>query len=181
MANLFNLATSGLVATQRALAVTSNNIVNANTEGFTRQAIDFQALPSQRGNAGFIGSGVTTGSPERIVSEFLTSQVRELTASQGGHHTRSDLLDRLDNLIADPDVGITGNMQRFFNSLSDLAAQPSSIPARQVALSEAQSLESQVSFLNGALVDLSAEVNTRTYADRSTNAPLRNDTWLSSD
>ncbi|MEM7364694.1 MAG: flagellar hook-associated protein FlgK [Pseudomonadota bacterium] len=164
MPNLFNLATSGLIATQRALAVTSNNIVNANTEGYTRQVIDFRTLPSQSTDLGFFGSGVTTGSSRRIYNEFLTNQVRDLTASRGGHTARADLLGRLDNLIADPEIGLTGNLQRFFNSLSDLAAQPSSVPARQVALSEAESLETQVSFLQGALSDISEEVNTRTHA-----------------
>lgn len=163
MPNIFNLATSGLVATQRALAVTSNNIVNANTEGYSRQAIDFRTLPSQTTELGFFGSGVTTGSSRRIYDEFLTTQVRDLTASQGGHTSHAELLGRLDNLIADPEVGLTGNLQRFFNALSDLAAAPSSVPSRQVALSEAQSLENQVSFLQGALADLSNEVSTRTH------------------
>ena len=42
MADLLNTSISGLLAFQRALDVTSHNITNANTPGYSRQLPDFQ-------------------------------------------------------------------------------------------------------------------------------------------
>ena len=52
------IGTSGLLASQRALVVTGNNVTNANTEGYSRQVVTQKASKALRaGGAGMIGTG----------------------------------------------------------------------------------------------------------------------------
>ena len=44
MGDMLGNALSGLVSYQRALATTSHNIANADTEGYSRQKVDFTVV-----------------------------------------------------------------------------------------------------------------------------------------
>ena len=77
MSGILSNAISGLQASQNALRTAGHNISNANTAGYSRQQVNYDTRPEQRiGQAGFIGSGVTTTSIERIVDQFVTGQLR---------------------------------------------------------------------------------------------------------
>ncbi|MBE01909.1 MAG: hypothetical protein CL958_02260, partial [Euryarchaeota archaeon] len=59
MAGLMGIGLSGILSHQTALNTTGNNITNANTEGYSRQEVQFATQEGQRTGAGSIGSGVT--------------------------------------------------------------------------------------------------------------------------
>ena len=65
---------SGLLAFQRALDVTSHNIANANTEGYSRQRVEFATLPASPFSNGWIGKGVDVSTVRRMVDDFLVTQ-----------------------------------------------------------------------------------------------------------
>ena len=65
-------ALSGLTAAQAALQVTSDNIANASTPGYTRKTVDLES----RRVVGQ-GAGVQTGEISREVDEFIVSQLRD--------------------------------------------------------------------------------------------------------
>lgn len=75
-------ARSGLNAAQIGLNVTSQNIANANTEGYSRQAIDASAIPADSGTYRFqnssqkVGQGVSIDSVYQIRNEFLDVRYR---------------------------------------------------------------------------------------------------------
>ncbi len=155
------IAVSGLVSLQQAIATAGNNVVNVNTEGYSRQTVDLVSQPSTNTGSGFVGSGVKTTGVRRVYNEYLVAQVRDYTASSSKLSVESDLNARLDNLLADPAAGLTENMQKLFGALNSLANNPASLPERQVALSEAGALVNQVQFLDSSLDSLNTEVNGR--------------------
>jgi flagellar hook-associated protein 1 FlgK len=56
---IMSIAASGLQASQGALGVTTNNIANSNTPGYTREVVNLTESPTtQQGNLQ-LGSGVT--------------------------------------------------------------------------------------------------------------------------
>lgn len=59
MADILNIGTSALLAVQQAINTTGHNIANANTEGYSRQRVDLDALPPQLKGGNYVGSGVT--------------------------------------------------------------------------------------------------------------------------
>ena len=156
-----NTGVSGLLVSQRAIATTSNNIANVNTEGYSRQRVDMSALPPQASGVGFIGSGVTINSIERIYDESLTLQVRNNTSSYNQLSQFQALASQVDNMLADSSSGLMPSLQAFFGAIQDVANDPSSTPARQVLLSEASTLADRFGYIDQRLSDIRNGVNTQ--------------------
>ena len=76
-----SIGVSGLLAFQRALGTTSQNISNANTPGYSRQRVDLVTRAPQFSGSGFVGQGVTTGGINRIIDESINRQVVTSTSA----------------------------------------------------------------------------------------------------
>ncbi|RLA21760.1 MAG: flagellar hook-associated protein FlgK, partial [Gammaproteobacteria bacterium] len=145
---LLGVATSGLLAFQRSLTTTSHNIANVNTDGYSRQRVDFGTRPAQATGAGFIGKGVDVTAINRAYDDFLTLQVRSSTSSHSELNGYYQLASQVDNFIANENTGMSAALQDFFNAVQEVADDPTSIPARQVMLSEANILTDRFNALN---------------------------------
>lgn len=157
----FSIGVSGLLATQRALATTSHNIANANTPGFSRQRTELAAqLPEFSGN-GFIGTGVSVATVRRAYDSFLTEQVQSNTSEHAQLETFHALAAQVDHLLADPAVGLSPPLQQFFNSVQEMADDPSAPAPRQALLAEGEVLASRFHLLDGRLSDLDDSINTQ--------------------
>ncbi len=80
MSDMMGSALSALTTYQRALATTSHNIANANTEGYSRQRVDMSTRVANQAGSGSIGSGVQVASLRRVFDAFVVDQVRSNTA-----------------------------------------------------------------------------------------------------
>jgi flagellar hook-associated protein 1 FlgK len=158
--DLLGTSISGLLAFQRALAVTGHNVSNVNTPGYSRQRVDLVTRPPTPSGDGFIGNGVTVNSVERIVDGFINGQLDAATAANGQLQEFYRLAAQVDNLLADPQAGLAPSLQRFFDAVHGVADDPNSTPARQVLLSEAQSLADRFHYLDQRLEALRSGVNT---------------------
>lgn len=156
---ILGLATSGLAAYQRALKTTSHNIANVNSEGYTRQRVEFTARTPEIAGNGFVGTGVEVETVTRIYDQFLAAQVRDGTSGHNEMDTYYNLASRIDNLLADPQAGLMPGMEGFFSAVGAVANDPSSQPARQVMLTEAQNLVSRFKFLDKQLASLDQSIN----------------------
>jgi len=161
VADILNVGTSALLSLQRAITTTGHNIANVNTEGYSRQRVNFETLIPQLSGGSYIGSGVNAASIERIYDQFLTSEVRSRTTSQNGFQAFSELSSRLDSLLADPDVGLSPTLESFFGALQDVANNPGSLPERQVLLGEAEVLADRFHYLDSNFRSLESELNAR--------------------
>ena len=167
MGDMLGNALSGLVSYQRALATTSHNIANADTEGYSRQKVDFATrIPSQAGNLS-IGSGVNVSSISRVYDSFTVDQLRHSQAAFSQADSYYQLTSQVDNALADTELGLSASLSRFYNSLQDVADNPSSISARQLMLAEAQGLGDRFADLSSQMDSLGREVNTRISASVS--------------
>ncbi|MEX1665393.1 flagellar hook-associated protein FlgK [Zhongshania arctica] len=167
MGDMLGNALSGLVSYQRALATTSHNIANADTEGYSRQKVDFATrVPSQSGSL-TIGSGVKVSSISRVYDAFTVDQLRTSQSAFSQAESYFQLASQVDNALADADLGLSASLSRFYNSLQDVADNPSSIPARQLMLAESESLGDRFADLSSQLDSLEREVSTRVRASVS--------------
>ena len=158
MSDLLSTSVSGLLAFQRALDVTSNNVANAATPGYSVQRINFAQLPGQSTGAGYIGSGVAVQSVTRSYDELLAGQVRSSQSGYSSWNTFATQAAQIDNMLSDSSTGITATLQSFVNALQNVANSPSSSSQRQVALSQAQSLVQQMQNYGSQLTTYSAGV-----------------------
>jgi flagellar hook-associated protein 1 FlgK len=85
-------ALTGLNVAQRALAVTANNVANANTDGYSRKVLSQEAVV-----VGNQGVGVAAGDVTRITDRFLLDEVRRQATVVG----RSDAVQRYQDLLQD--------------------------------------------------------------------------------
>lgn len=157
---LLGVGLSGLLAAQRALSVTSHNISNVNTEGYSRQRVDLNTrLPQLYGNS-YIGNGVDVGSVNRLYDNFLIEQVRTGTSSYESLNSFSSYVGRIDSLLANPDAGVGGAVQSFFSAMNEVSSDPSSQPARQLLLSQANTLVDRFQYVNERFSELRRQSNT---------------------
>lgn len=161
MADIFGIGVSALNSLQRAITTTGHNIANVNTEGYSRQEVTFGARPPQREGASFIGSGTSLQSVRRAYDQFLGGELLSRQSSFSSLNAYHELATRLDNLVADQDSGLNVSIQQFFQALQDVSNDPTSIPAREVLLSRAQTLEDRVGYLNQSLDSLENNSNER--------------------
>jgi flagellar hook-associated protein 1 FlgK len=159
VASIINTGISALTAFQRQLSTTGHNIANVNTDGYSRQRVELDTRTPQASSAGFIGSGVDAAAVRRVYDEFLVERVRNYTSAAeefGLYQSRAAMVD---NIIADPDAGVSPVMQDFFNALQDVADDPTSIPARQVLLNRAAVLSDRFESLDSWLSNLRRQLN----------------------
>jgi flagellar hook-associated protein 1 FlgK len=161
MADLLSTAVSALSAYSRGLETTSHNIANVATDGYSRQRVLYGTREAQAYGNGWVGSGVNATSIERVYDQFLGLQYRTTTSGLGRQEVFATLAGRVSALFADADAGFGAALQRFANAVQDVAAAPTSIPARQVLLAEANSLAGELRAQDERLERLAAEVNGR--------------------
>ncbi len=148
----------GLLAQQRALDVTSHNIANASTVGYTRQEATLAAsaslpvMTSGGANAGALGTGVDVQSYRRVRDQFLDLQYRGQNMSLGDRTARSDALSQVELSFAEPgDNGIASSLEKFWSAWGDVTNGPEGAPARQSLVDQARDLSQRINDLQSSL------------------------------
>jgi len=159
MADMLNIASLSLNTFKKALEVTSHNVANVSTEGYTRQQVIIQSsAPSNAGN-NYQGAGSTVGGIDRLYSEYLQTQLYSSQSLKDRYETQLTLSKQVEGIVASNDEGIQEFMNRYFDSLQALSDNPTSTTSRQLVLDEANSLESHVGNLASVLDDVSYQTN----------------------
>ena len=161
MTDVFNIGSSALLALQRAIGVTGNNIANVNTPGYSRQRAEFATLPAQRVGADFIGSGTRIAQITRSFDEFLAGDVRDRSARAGAQRSFADLSARISALFSHSRTGLAPAINDFFAAVQDVANNPGATPERRVLLGKGQALADRFVHLDARLRDLARETNGR--------------------
>ncbi|GGC78303.1 flagellar hook-associated protein FlgK [Marinobacter halophilus] len=161
MAGLIGIGLTGVLSHQTALNTTGNNITNANTPGYSRQEVQFDTQEGRRTGAGTIGSGVSITNIRRLADEYLTQQVREDSTLFGEQNALNSELTRLDNLLGGESTGLNSALNNFFAALQNAAEDPTSLPQRQLVLSEAQQVVNRFQALNQEFIQQRESVKTQ--------------------
>lgn len=156
--SLFGIGVSGLKASQLALTTAGHNVSNANTEGYSRQRVEFSARNGAFTGSGFQGAGVQVDDVRRVADRYLTGQIRLDTSSLEAAKSYLDNAGTIDNLLADEQTGLAPGLEKFFASMQEAAADPTSIPARRLVVSEANSLAARLHTLHDRLSEQSSNV-----------------------
>lgn len=152
---------SALIAAQRALQTTSNNIANANTAGYVRQRIDFVEQPGTPLGRITIGAGVGVADVSRVYDQFLTDNLRASTSLEQRYAAFGDFATRLDTILGNPDTGVSASVQRFFDQVEAVGRDPTSVAQRQQLMLEGDSLATRLKQLDSQLNGLGNEIDSR--------------------
>ena len=121
MGNILSTSVSGLLAFQQALSVTSNNISNSATPGYSVENIKLGEQPGSGTGGGYFGNGVDVKSVTRSYDEMLAAQVRSSQSSYSSFSTLSTQAAQIDNMLSSSTTGLTVTLQNFVNSLQSLS------------------------------------------------------------
>jgi flagellar hook-associated protein FlgK len=152
-------ALSALVAQQRGLDTTGQNIANSSTVGYSRQRVDLVADAGPSAPALFStwsggGGGVKVADISRINDAFL--QVRSTLEHAASHQlsVTNGILSGLERVFGEPsDTGIQQTLSDFWSGWDEVANNPGDPAARTQLLQRADVL---VNTLNEAARDFDA-------------------------
>ena len=144
----FNIAKRGMTVQQKSIDVTSHNIANANTVGYSRQVARVETSKPYGGNTigsstqpGQLGTGSQIRAIERVRDTFLDYQVRNENSVLGKYGVRDNFLYEVESIFNEPsDTGISNLMGKFFDAFQELSKQPNSSNSRTVAAQQTLAL-----------------------------------------
>lgn len=150
---------------QLGLATVSQNVVNANTPGYSRQVAQTSAS-----SANGFGTGVQLDTISRISDHFLVARTLTATSDASYAGTKSTYLTSLEDAFSNssPAGGLESVVGTFITSLNSLSADPSNSSLRRSAVQQAGIT---VNALNNTSADLK---NVAAQADSAINSELDN-------
>lgn len=163
MANFLGLQTalSGIRAGQTGLDTASNNVSNAGSEGYTRQRVSLSERISLERPFGPVGTGVDVDGIQRVRDGFLDTRVRATGAALRTEDTHADLLQRTEELLGEPEAGLSGALDGIWDAFEDLANDPGDAAARQQALAAIDTVTGRFRSIDEGLGQLEADTQVR--------------------
>jgi len=157
----FNIATSGLFASQRSLDVTSHNISNSNTEGYSRQvALQRATMPIYGDCSGVVGTGVETYDIIRMRSNYLDTKYWGQNKTYQEWNVKQEQLEALEGVFNEPsDTGVRIVMDEFFTALEELSKKPGDSTCRVAVVEKANMLTTSINRNGRELVNAIRDAN----------------------
>lgn len=146
MGNLFGVlgvSGNGLLVNQRGIAVTSHNVANVDTPGYSRQRLVVEAIPGQTRPEGSAGLGAESVGVLRISDALIHAQLLREESGIGSLETQRSALDQVESVVNEQGVsGLGGVLDAFYAALGDLASAtvPGQATEREALRGAARSL-----------------------------------------
>ncbi len=156
-----NIAMSGLFASQNGLQVTSNNITNTNTVGYSRQVLNQKAsIPLNSPGVGMLGTGTNTIGVSRVRDSYIDSKLWGQNPRLGEYNIKVTQNSLVEAAFGEPsDEGFTAVFNDMFNSLSDLSKDPSSKDAQAAYRQELVNYTKYYNNITGSLQKYQQDLN----------------------
>lgn len=129
-----NIGKSGMSVSQTQLDVTSHNLANTNTVGYSRQRANVvTSTPFSGVSVGQVGTGAQVESINRIRNKYYDYQFRNATSEQSSANIKSEILSQVESIFNEPSTtGISNALSEFYASFQELSKSPSSLDTRTV-------------------------------------------------
>ena len=163
-----NTAMAGLQVTQRGLSVVAGNVANVQTPDYVLKTL------AQIETANGSSISVRATAINRVLDEFIQTQVRTETSGGAYADTLSQLFDQLQNIYGAPgsSIGLDALFNNFTTALQGLLATPSSNSAQNNAINAARVLTQQLNAMSSSIQMLrsSAEQGIASDVDTANSA-----------
>nr|WP_092074027.1 flagellar hook-associated protein FlgK [Dendrosporobacter quercicolus]NSL47801.1 flagellar hook-associated protein FlgK [Dendrosporobacter quercicolus DSM 1736]SDM75606.1 flagellar hook-associated protein 1 FlgK [Dendrosporobacter quercicolus] len=157
-----NTATRGLYSAATGLLVTSNNVSNVSTEGYSRQVVNQSATTPAAvySSSGIVGGGSQVNSVDRVRNFRLDQKYWSENSSLGEWESKSGLLTEIEEIMGEPQSnGFTTVMDEFYSALEDLSSDPSGAAARASVQETGNAICQYLNDAANRLSDLQESVN----------------------
>ncbi|MBN2898351.1 MAG: flagellar hook-associated protein FlgK [Clostridia bacterium] len=125
-------ACSGMSASQASLSVVSNNIINVDTEGYSRQRVNTASVyAATSASTTNIGGGVQIQSVESITDQFLRDSARDNNDDLGYWDTQNNYLSEIETSYGDIyGTTLQTATDDYLNAWDELSKDPSDQSSR---------------------------------------------------
>ncbi|MGD0909620.1 MAG: flagellar hook-associated protein FlgK [Candidatus Acidiferrales bacterium] len=140
---ILGIASGALGADEGAATITSNNIANVNTPGYSREQINLsENAPIQVGNF-LVGDGVSLDRTTSIRDNLLQQRINQENQTAGQLTAFLGPLNQVQSIFNETSgSGLQTPLTAFFNSLTQLSDNPSSSSLREGVITAGQNLAS---------------------------------------
>ena len=165
MSNVYGLFTIGgnaLLAQQKAIDITGNNIANVNTEGYSRQRLNLVQNSPIRVNGATMSTGVQAEQRiQRFYDQFLNAQLNDENQSLGRWEARKNTLEKAEMLFDEVSgYGLNAAMSDYWNAWQDVVNNPSGHVERVSLVNAGEYMATTFKNLRASLTDLQDDINT---------------------
>ncbi len=163
ISSIFEMGRRSLAEYQTDIESTSNNIANANNEGYTRRRVNLKNLTSTNGFAGF-GSGIDANALSRMRQKFAEYSLWRENHNLGKYEKTETLLTQVESIFGDDSDGSLQNvMSEFWNSWNDLATEPESESFRTLVRNKGNLLANTFRSTHSRVVKLQRQIEPEIY------------------
>ena len=150
--SILDIAKTSLIASQKAISVTSHNISNANTPGYTRQRAVLEPMNPINVGGLLFGTGVNVTSIQRIYDSFQSTQLRAADSKLSSYDTGYGLMKTLETMLYDVNgSGLSTPLDDFFKAFHNVANNPESSAERSTLLSSATILADRFNSIDASI------------------------------
>ncbi len=154
-------AQSGLLANQQALDITSRNISNVNTAGYSRKIVAFE-------NSALVGagSGVNVSQIQRTIDQGLLKSLRIESSQLNGLSSQTTFWNRLQDLFGTPEANssISSTVQSFADAIESLSVSPNNTLEHTEVVRRAQDLTAQLQQMSQSIQELRLQADQKLTA-----------------
>jgi len=155
----YTIGIGGLQVAQQAIELIGNNLANAGTEGYHRQELSISPLEVDTVSGEVVMAGPTVVGVRRMMDSLLENEIVRQHPLLGQIEQELVALQTIENILGGvTSEGLTAALGSFFNSLSELAANPDSRALQEQTLWAADGLVAQFRSLSSFLTELSKNI-----------------------
>jgi flagellar hook-associated protein 1 FlgK len=164
MSNIYGLLTIGqtaLMAQQKAIDITGNNIANVNTDGYSRQRLNLVQNSPVRANGDTMSMGVKAEQRiQRFYDQFLGAQLNNENQTLGRWAAQKNILDKVEVMFDETSgYGLNTAMSEYWNAWQNVSNNPSGHAERVSLVNAGQYLSSTFRNLRGSLTNLQSDID----------------------
>jgi flagellar hook-associated protein 1 FlgK len=149
---MMSLAGQALLTQQQAINVTSHNIANVNTPGYSRQQLIMTTNTPLDSAIGPIGTGVSGATIERVYDRYLSAQINNESQGLGRWDAQKDAVAMVEMIFNEANgSGLNEAMSKFWNGWQSLTDDPSGTTERQILVTVSQVLATTFNQLDADL------------------------------
>ncbi len=157
-----HVAKEGLYTQQASVSITSHNLANVNTEGYSRQSPVINPITPQEIGGIYFGRGAEVEKITKSYDEFLNKSIRHESSVLGQLEVKENLLGQAEMVFNEAsEIGLNNALNEFWSAWEDVANHPEGIPERTELVTQGENLSRAFKRIYTRLEGLRSDANTR--------------------
>ncbi|MCA9138782.1 MAG: flagellar hook-associated protein FlgK [Planctomycetales bacterium] len=154
----FSIGLSALRTSQFALEVVSNNVSNANTDGYHRRRVSLETTPPNFLGGFRVGNGVTISGINRVRDQVTESSLTKVISDSSDVDQLLSIERKIESALLTGDNAVGRQLDNFFAQFTNLSGAPSEPAQRSAVLESGKQLAAALRDASQSLDELKRNV-----------------------